>query len=890
MPQMFPSGSVFGWLLLSCLVEGHAVGATQKFREGENNYSGSTDAAITTRNLEGTQGNGITIRGEKLPCTVEAGGAIQSRVLLRFADLNLPTGAIVRSAALLISVEAEVGLNLKGSYLLQKWDVEAEALGWAFRDAENRWSEPGASGEGTDLMAGNLFAAGGFVSPGDHTVSIPLDPSVVQRWVREPDSNHGVILSNAVRDEPLLIYSKRHPEAPKRPALEIEWSIPPTVRIIQPAPGAVISGRTTLEAEPSPGTGVGSVQFLVDREPFGPEITETPFRTLLETARLSNGRHTVTVRVRDVEGSAGESAEVVFTSSNALAGPAFFPTPPNSGEIRVRVHPTESIQAGAPRQVTFGVPFPRGALALADLNTIRVLRSGQEAPAYVDLLTPWRHVSHAGLDGKFVRVVRIQISLPLTVTFPMSEEIVVEWGKQARTLNVPNLQPTRLGWHRVTSGSFVTADTVFEPDVFVTLPAAHLAQAGIRPMPMLAFDSAIVEARTDPQIALNANNTGLRAYQEAAKNFFYTIINEDDRRVTVANQCDYKTQYEPWLYDRAAAMYNLYLQSGFLKPLREAVRHSDFFATHLYQPGSVPAEAVGLFQLKVPVASSWQAVENSLIYSVSENLADSYWLTGDDAYLEPIRWVAQAHLTHQPSIRWAPSLRSWTERDAALALNAVTVAYEVFGDAVYRDRMLQILADLRWHQDGADGALPENRIAGGLYHYGDQHDPEEARAGELLASPWMSVLVAAAATRAFSFTEDLGTAEFVRQLGSFLAAAAKRDGRHGYSGFPGEYRYSDYLTYFDGTSHTRSGGEGVQHALDVAAAAGWSYYFSRYMGAPDPGLRALTEELLTTHSIGVRTWTRPTSPQTGLPAYRVSPWRKYAWQYSPSPSVYWALQ
>jgi hypothetical protein len=127
-------------------------------------------------------------------------------------------------------------------------------------------------------------------------------------------------------------------------------------------------------------------------------------------------------------------------------------------------------------------------------------------------------------------------------------------------------------------------------------------------------------------------------------------------------------------------------------------------------------------------------------------------------------------------------------------------------------------------------------------------------------------------------------------LGSFLAAASKRDSRHGYSAAPGELRYSDYLTFFDGRSHTRTGGDGIEHALDAASAASLSYYFSRYLGGDSDQLRILTSELLATHMVGVRTWTRPAGPQSGATAYRVSPWRKYAWQYGPSPSVFWTLQ
>ncbi|MBK7926483.1 MAG: hypothetical protein IPJ98_03040 [Bryobacterales bacterium] len=242
-------------------------------------------------------------------------GRGESRVLLRFADVNLPPNAVIRSATLLIRVEASVGLNLRGNYLLAKWDAEAEALGWVFRDAENRWNAPGASGEGSDWIAGKSFTMGGFVSAGEHELSIPLDVAVVQHWVREPDANRGMLLSNPVAEEPLFIYSSRNADTSKRPALEIEWTVPPVVSVLQPSQGAVISGRFMVEAEPQAGVAVATVQFFIDQEPLGQEVTELPYRTDLDTTRLQNGEHTITAHLRNPKGNVAISAPVVFTTS-----------------------------------------------------------------------------------------------------------------------------------------------------------------------------------------------------------------------------------------------------------------------------------------------------------------------------------------------------------------------------------------------------------------------------------------------------------------------------------------------------------------------------------------------------------------------------------------------
>src|SRR5690606_25671777 len=132
------------------------------------------------------------------------------------------------------------------------------------------------------------------------------------------------------------------------------------------------------------------------------------------------------------------------------------------------------------------------------------------------------------------------------------------------------------------------------------------------------------------------------------------IINEDDPLVTAPNQNPYKTDSEPWLYDRSSAMYMLYLRTGSFKALREAVRSTDFYKTKLYDASATPARAIGLFKLKNPDPNGWPG-GNGAMYSNNESLAYSYWLTGDNDVYTYIPLVVQAHETHDEPTRWSPS-------------------------------------------------------------------------------------------------------------------------------------------------------------------------------------------------------------------------------------------
>ena len=105
----------------------------------------------------------------------------------------------------------------------------------------------------------------------------------------------------------------------------------------------------------------------------------------------------------------------VFALAGLAAGPLWAAAPfvapaVPSGSVQVMLCPTEAAPAGSSRLVTFGLPLPRGSLASANLNTVRVVKGSSEVATFVDQLTPWRHRTNAALDGTSVRVARVQFN------------------------------------------------------------------------------------------------------------------------------------------------------------------------------------------------------------------------------------------------------------------------------------------------------------------------------------------------------------------------------------------------------------------------------------------------------------------------------------------------
>ena len=82
--------------------------------------------------------------------------------------------------------------------------------------------------------------------------------------------------------------------------------------------GGTVSGTVSLTADssdPAPGSGVASVQFLVDGNVVATDTT-APYSTSWNTATTTNGPHTIAVRATDGAGNVTTSPAVQVTVNN----------------------------------------------------------------------------------------------------------------------------------------------------------------------------------------------------------------------------------------------------------------------------------------------------------------------------------------------------------------------------------------------------------------------------------------------------------------------------------------------------------------------------------------------------------------------------------------------
>src|SRR6185437_10218275 len=130
---------------------------------------------------------------------------------------------------------------------------------------------------------------------------------------------------------------------------------PPTVSISAPAAGATVGGTITVSATASDNAAVAGVQFKLDGNNLGAEVTTTPYQVSWNTTGAGNGSHTLTAVARDSSNLTTTSAPVAVTVSNDTTPPTVAITAPTSGAT---VNGTTTVTATASDNVAVaGVQF-----------------------------------------------------------------------------------------------------------------------------------------------------------------------------------------------------------------------------------------------------------------------------------------------------------------------------------------------------------------------------------------------------------------------------------------------------------------------------------------------------------------------------------------------------
>ncbi|MDD2770555.1 MAG: hypothetical protein PHT19_17705, partial [Methylococcus sp.] len=556
------------------------------------------------------------------------------------------------------------------------------------------------------------------------------------------------------------------------------------------------------------------------------------------------------------------TAEMDLRNDVSSAGAAV-----NTAPKDVLVRLTPSVDAvGQTQRVSFGFPLPPSTLVNTD--NIRVTNSaGQEIPAFIRSLGAWEHMPDQRLlcgglmasGNPGIRSVLIQFDMAFADASPVTMTVGVN---RARSMNLATEVPVRESYRVVNDGTYAPSVntsglTIREPNVLSAVDHRYLACTNVFPM---------------------VNTTGSRPYlassDQATDDFFYSQINQHWKKqswaVTSAEDIvNFYTDSEPWLYDRAGGFYNSYFRSGNADMLREAHRAADHYAQNIYGPEDCASTyypyCVGSFKLKnTDPLYPYPDVK----YSYSESLLSNYLLTGDATVLKKIgyiSWFMEFHVGLTGTVD--------TERGLGFALLAHAVDAELTGSIHQRSVVDEGVNAMRARQTSPlDGNAPN-----GCFNY-----PPEGQTHTF--SPWMSSLLAHGFLRSYQATShasvppalvDLGQCEITRGM------AALQPGESGPMSVGRYYPY--YIAYSFGTPGDADGfnpWNGFEHAIDVAIPVSLGAYFSTD-ASQKATLSNLAKELLLTHDESIAYWTRDgaDTQAAGRSKYRVSPPRKWLWQY-----------
>jgi arylsulfatase A-like enzyme/chitodextrinase len=100
-------------------------------------------------------------------------------------------------------------------------------------------------------------------------------------------------------------------------------TIPPTVSVTTPVPGATVLGSVPISATATDNVAVASVQFFIDGTAVLPPVTTSPYSVMWDSTTVANGPHTITAMATDTSNQTAVSSPVAITVSNSTPTMAY---------------------------------------------------------------------------------------------------------------------------------------------------------------------------------------------------------------------------------------------------------------------------------------------------------------------------------------------------------------------------------------------------------------------------------------------------------------------------------------------------------------------------------------------------------------------------------------
>ena len=352
-------------------------------------------------------------------------------------------------------------------------------------------------------------------------------------------------------------------------------------------------------------------------------------------------------------------------------------------------------------------------------------------------------------------------------------------------------------------------------------------------------------------------------FDQAMLAFTYTATNRIPDSVNVAERIRLD-QPEPWLFDRASTLFQVYFRSGVPWHYAEAEQASRLYANSLDRQGWFSAKP------------------GDLKYVYPRSLLYRWMLFAEDhqrGHIERMALLGSSWTTDGRNARF------WTERHVNYALATAVHAWELSGAAQHQQRIDALLNDLlamsASREDGTPYDCPAHRLEA---HEGKKSD-------QMVCSPWMLALLGQTLDYYYQLSEDPRAATLLTQLHRFLL----RDGLYRVPADSADVKLRGMLLpwYLAGPGYgfSDNGPFGdLEHACDVAGLLARSGSIRKKVEALPAEHDLALQALMQSCQFNLQMWHRPGSDvQHGKPVWRLAPARKYNWWFGSTQELTWYL-
>lgn len=522
------------------------------------------------------------------------------------------------------------------------------------------------------------------------------------------------------------------------------------------------------------------------------------------------------------------------------------PAPPRPATQAVEVKLSANTGNPGIETVSFGVPFPPGALN--DDAQVTVFQGEKELPVATKTLAPWR------IDARNGSPRSILVQFPLDFSGRPEQTVIVRWDKpRARQLN--ELKPVRdlLLYKTIESttqyeGQKTPTQVTLhyeEPRVLAVLPAKWLCQSWL----------------LGPQIP-----AGDDPWAPDFEAQWQTLFDPQTKSTLSSN-------YAEQQLDRAITYYKVYARTGRPNAALESYRIATFYRNCIYT-GDQTKRGRGALSLKHSPASANGKGWLDIKYAYAEGLAAHYLLTGDDRCIGTIEDLCAFFDSDFGAFirnNYSKRPRGWTERFAAFTLLGKLHAYEITGREQYLEDARQQIANVRDMQLAPpdqmnDRSSPLHLHPDGSWRHSSDHHGDGEGFG---SSIWMSTYLIDGIFQYWLLTGDercpdmvANYAEFAERYGiNWFSWADQTPAPKGPPRWPQPWYWASSTT----GGYVENGDE-ADHNIETGYLFLMGYYFRA-----DPRYLAIGAQLLRHKTT------------------RMHP-RQFNWVYRASPQAAWFLK